>query len=259
MFRFLLTRRWIGLFLVVIVVGFTCVELGLWQFRRYHERQHSNAVTTTNLKAAPIAVSGILSTNAEPASGDEWRVVRTTGTYDAKHQVVVLYRSVNSQPGIEVVVPLVTPSGTAVLVDRGWVPSVTNGNLDQHPPAPPAGRVTVTGWVRIDATDASNLVTPVGGAVRSISAAAIKTTLPYPAYDGFVALIKEQPSVKNAPLKSGGPDLGSGPYFFYGVQWFFFALLGFGFWCYFGWAEYQEVLRARAAPDQVREPVTAAE
>lgn len=259
MFRFLLTRRWIGLFLVVIVVGFTCVQLGRWQFRRYHERQHSNAVITANLKAAPVAVSDIFSTHAEPTSGDEWRVIRATGTYDAKHQVTVLYRSVNSQPGIDVVVPLITSSGTAVLVDRGFVPARAADTAAQKRPAPPPGRVTVTGWARIDAGDSANQVTPTGGAVRSISAAAIKQTLPYPTYDGFVDLTNETPSVKPAPVKSSGPDLGSGPYFFYAIQWLFFALLGFGFWCYFAWSEYQEKSRARPAVERAREPVTAGE
>ena len=34
---------------------------------------------------------------------------------------MVRYRTRDGRLGVDVVVPLVTPSGTALLVDRGWV------------------------------------------------------------------------------------------------------------------------------------------
>jgi cytochrome oxidase assembly protein ShyY1 len=84
------------------------------------------------------------------------------------------------------------------------------------------------------------------GAARSISSDEIGATLPYPVYDGFVERTDESPSASPAPKPDDGPDLSSGPHFFYGVQWFFFALLALGFWGYFAYAEYQES-SARAA------------
>jgi len=246
--RFLLTPRWIGLLLVMVVVAFACVLLGRWQFDRYHERQDRNHQTEANLAADPVPVEQVFSTDTEPDDDQEWQVVRATGRYDADHQIVVLYRTNDGAPGVDVVVPLVTDGGAALLVDRGWVPSAANGQAPTSVPAPPAGSVTVTGWARIDSDDSGDRVRPTDGQVRSISAGAIAETLPYPVYDGFVERTAEQPSVKPAPEPPDPPDLGSGPSLFYGIQWFFFAALALGFWGYFAWAEYRTRTRSKAEP-----------
>ncbi len=245
MLRFLLTPRWIGLLVVVLVLGFTCVRLSEWQFHRYQERKDSNALIRANLAAAPAPLQRLLSTSGEPSSDVQWQRVTVTGHYDADHQIAVLYRTRNGAPGVDVVTPFVTDAGPAVLVDRGWVPSPANGNLVQDLPPPAAGRVTLTGRVRVGSDGSSSQVTPSQGSVRAVSAEAIEAILPYPLYDGFLELTTESPASPHAPTKAGEPDLGGGPSFFYGFQWLFFALLFFGFWCYFAWAEYREQVTGR--------------
>ena len=247
MFRFLFTRRWLALLLAVVAVGIACAQLGLWQFSRYAERQQTNAQITANLRADPAPIDVVMNLDTPPAADDEWRAVTSTGRYDAARQLTVLYRTREGAPGVDVVVPLVTASGPAVLVDRGWVATAGNGNDVGRLPAPPPGTVTVTGWVRRGAGAGSDETTPQNGTVRAISPDAIGTVLPYDVYDGFLQLTAEQPTVEPRPLQAPAPDLGSGPHFFYGLQWFFFALLAFGFWCYFAWTEYQE---SRAGPKQ---------
>ncbi len=247
-FRFLLSRRWLGLLLVVILVGVACVELGLWQFHRYHSRHDGNIVTRANLAENPTPVDDVMSVTHPPADDDEWRVVEATGTYDVDHQVVVLYRTRDGAPGVDVVTPLVTQEGPALLVDRGWVATEGNGAAAPDVPAPPGGNVTVTGWVRINA-DEGNETELSDGSVRSISSEAIGPSLPYDVYDGFVDLTGEDPAVQPSPELADPPDLSGGPHFFYGVQWFFFAALAFGFWIYFGYAEYQQQLRGANSSD----------
>lgn len=238
MFRFLLTRRWLGLLLAVLVVGIVCVELGQWQFRRYAERKETNASITANLHASPAPLERVMSQSSPPAAEDEWRTVTATGSYDADAQIAVLYRTRAGAPGVDVVVPLVTPSGTALLVDRGWLATAGNGNDVGPLPRPPAGTVTVTGWVRRNAE--GDETTPSDGKVRAISSTAIAAVLPYGVYDGFLDLTAEKPTVQPHPAVAVAPDLGSGPHFFYGLQWYFFAVLAFGFWCYFAWTEYRQ-------------------
>lgn len=240
MFRFLLTRRWLGLLLAVAVVSIGCVELGLWQFRRYAERHDANARITTSLDAGPARLDQVMSADAPAAVDDEWRVVRATGRYDADEQIVVLYRTRDGAPGVDVVVPLVTASGTAVLVDRGWVATAGNGNDVGPLPEPPSGTVTVTGWVRRNAEGGSDQTSAADGTVRAISSDAIAEVLPYDVYEGFLELKTENPTVEPRPAKALPPDLGSGPHFFYGLQWFFFGLLALGFWGYFASSEYRQ-------------------
>ena len=247
MLRFLLTPRWVGLLVVVVVLGFTCVKLSEWQFHRYQERKDSNTACSGRTSTAdPVPVSTVLSTTVEPDSDLEWRTrdappaTTTRGTRSPCSTAPATARRASTSSRRS------SPTtGTAVLVDRGWISSPANGNLDQVLPAPASGRVTITGWVRADSDGSSSQVTPSQGSVRAISADAIRPTLPYPVYDGFLDLTKETPPSPNAPAKVGGPDLSGGPSFFYGFQWLFFALLFFGFWCYFAWAEYQEKVKGK--------------
>ena len=74
------------------------------------------------------------------AASDEWRVVTATGTYDVSDTVIVRYRTREGASGVDVVVPLVTDSGTALLVDRGWVAADNRGADAGDVPAPPGGR-----------------------------------------------------------------------------------------------------------------------
>lgn len=249
MLRFLLTPRWLGLLVVVVLLGLACVRLSQWQFDRYTQRKESNTLVRTNLSADPVAVESLLRPGAAPAAGDEWRQVSAHGRYDAERQLAVLYRTREGSPGVDVVTPLVTDSGTAVLVDRGWIPAPSNGNVGQTLPDPASGPVRITGWVRVDSDGSSSQVTPSQGSVRAISADAIAPTLPYPLVDGFLELRAESPASPDAPAKADAPDLGGGPSFFYGFQWLFFALLFFAFWGYFAWAEYRDTrqgVRVRA-------------
>jgi cytochrome oxidase assembly protein ShyY1 len=251
-FAFLFTRRWLGLLLAVVLVAYACVELGLWQFRRYGERHDANESIRHNLAAAPVPVSRVMSPTQQVPDAVQWTKVVATGTYDVSHQIFVLYRTRDGSPGVDVVVPLVTGSGTALLVDRGWTATAANGNERPNVPAPPAGTVTVNGWVRINASGGS--VTPSDGYVRAISSDAIKPTLPYPVYDGFLDRTKESPPAPKAPQPALPPDLSAGPSFFYGLQWFFFAILAFGFWMYFAWSEYQQTQATGRVPVGVTAP-----
>ena len=79
------------------------------------------------------------------AEDDEWRLVTATGTYAADDTVIVRYRTRDGAAGIDVVVPLVTADGTALLVDRGWLRTDNRGSDRRRRPAAPAGEVTVDG------------------------------------------------------------------------------------------------------------------
>jgi cytochrome oxidase assembly protein ShyY1 len=244
--RFLFSGRWLALLLVVVLVGFACVELGMWQFRRYEGKVEGNKVIRANLAAEPAPVDRVMSTTAPPADDEEWLRVEATGVYDADHTIAILYRTRDGAQGVNVVVPLVTRSGTALLVDRGWIATKGSDTASVDAPEPPSGTVSVTGWVRSNATGSSTTVSD--GAARSISSDEIAKTLPYPVYDGFVERTDESPSARPAPAPDDPPDLSSGPHFFYGVQWFFFALLALAFWVYFAYTEYQDQARRRPPP-----------
>ena len=232
---------------VVVLLAWLAWWLGEWQFGRLEERQAQNALIERN-EAAPVApVAELIAPGRDVAADDEWRVVTATGTYDVDDTVIVRYRTREGASGVDVVVPLVTDSGTAVLVDRGWVAADNRGADAGDVPAPPSGEVTVTGWLRRDATGDSTAVTDQS--TRAVSSDRIGDALGREVYGGFVDLRSEDPAPEQALAPPERPDLDNGPHFFYGLQWWFFgllALVGFG---YLAWDERRGSPRRRGRPD----------
>jgi len=164
---------------------------------------------------------------------DEWRRVVARGTYSPDESVVIRYQTREGVSGVDIVTPLRTVEGTSLLVDRGWLQTGNSGADTVDAPAPPQGEVTVTGWVRADATGRSATVTD--RSARAVSSAEIAPTLEGPVYRGFVDLEQESPAPKEPLTRTELPDLGKGPHFFYGLQWWFFgalAVFGFGYLAY---------------------------
>jgi cytochrome oxidase assembly protein ShyY1 len=236
-FRFLLSRRWIVFGVVVAVLAYAAWWLGEWQFRRLDDRQAANEVVRTNEGRPVTPVDDVLSRGGDPSENDEWRVVSATGTYDAARTVVIRYRNRDGAQGVDVVVPLVTADGTALLVDRGWLETDPSGADRSQIPEPPAGVVDVTGYVRSDGTGDSTHVSDLSA--RAISSDEIGAAIGRPVYGGFVELRSEDPEPATALAPVELPELDNGPHFFYGLQWWFFGLLAiFGF-CYLLYDEWR--------------------
>ncbi len=113
-----------------------------WQFDRLTERKADNAVVRANEDKDPAPVADVLAVDrrrrATPTSGGWSRRPARTPRTDT---VVVRYRSRDGVSGIDVVVPLVTADGTALLVDRGWLEAEPDGTDRSGIPDPPAGEV----------------------------------------------------------------------------------------------------------------------
>lgn len=241
---FLLSRRWVGFAVVVLLLAWGAWWLGEWQFDRLEERQARNAVIERNENLPPAPVEDVLPAEGEVAETDEWRVVTATGVYDEADTVIVRYRTRDGAAGADVVVPLVLDDGRSVLVDRGWLATESRGATEVDAPSPPAGEVTITGWARGDATGDSTSVSDQS--TRAISSVRIGEALDREVLRGFVELRSEDPAPEESLEPVELPELDSGPHFFYGLQWWFFGLLAvFGF----GYLARDERRKMRAARD----------
>jgi cytochrome oxidase assembly protein ShyY1 len=229
--RFLLSRRWLLFAVAVALLAYGCWWLGEWQFHRLDERRTSNAHISRNLELAPAPVDDVLAVGEDVRPDEYWRRVRATGRYLADAQVAVRYQTRDGQPGVDVVTPLrVEDTGTLLVVDRGWMPTDNAAEATPPLPEPPSGTVTVVGWVRPDGTGDSTTV--ASGSTRAVSSDAIAATLEAPVFDGWVDLAAQRPVSDQSLERTELPDLSEGPHFFYGLQWWFFALLavfGFGY------------------------------
>lgn len=258
--RFLLTRRWLLLLLTVLLLAYACLLLGRWQWHRLEGKKAGNAIIRTNENSAPTPVDQVLRRGVDPPDTSQYAVVSAAGTYDASKTVVVRYQTRDGNAGIDVVVPLMTASGTALLVDRGWLATSNQGLTDpSQVPAPPSGQVRVTGWVRQNAGGSSAEV--VNASTRAISSAEIERAIGVPTYGGFVQLLTESPQPATPLTKADPPDLSNGPHFFYALQWWFFGVLALFGYGYLGWEEAtgRAALRRAQQPAKKRSPGTGSE
>jgi cytochrome oxidase assembly protein ShyY1 len=220
MYRFLLSRRWLGLAAFVIFWMILCVFLSRWQFQRLHQREATNAQVISALAAKPVPLS-----DSQP----EWTQVTATGVFDTSHEIVVRNQSrdIGTGAGVDIVTPLVLSDGQAVLVDRGWLETQRTIARPKHIPSPTRGTVTVTGWLHPNNGAGPGAVNVDNGQVRAISSDAISKTvkLPYRLHEGYISMQSQAPTDHSGLAPEPKPDLGNGPHLFYAIQWLFFGAL----------------------------------
>ena len=255
MYRFLLTPRWLGYLALTLVAAVVMVQLGNWQLDRYHQRSAVNdridaAATQTPVELSQLSdVSGVSPGVAAqpPPESTTWTRVTATGRYDSGNDVLVRGRTVNSRVGFEILTPLVLADGSAVLIDRGWIPPGEGGaNAQPSVPAAPTGEVSVTGLLR-QPERMSGSVSRRDGKLetRRIAPAALAAELPYPVHGGYVLLQEQTPAADPAfvaiPVRHENSWQNGG----YVVQWWIFAAMAlFGF----GWVARREARGRRPAP-----------
>lgn len=226
--------RWIASALVVLLLAGVCVQLGRWQLHRLDERKARNQVTRTNLAAPPTPLAEIVGPQRVVGEQHDWRTAVVTGRYDAGKQVVMRYRNVSDRPGFEIVTPLLLADGTAILVDRGFLPRQSAELAPAVVPPAPSGEVTVTGRLRRSERGGhTNGGTPVDGTARLINGADFAPALGLTLYDGYMTVDRQEPAADPAFGGFPGPEIDDGPHFFYALQWFFFALMALGGLVYF--------------------------
>ena len=143
--------------------------------------------------------------------------------------MLIRNRSLDGRPGYHVVTPLRLADGTALLVNRGWVPLETDGEAPT-PPAPPAGEATVTARVRLSQAKGRFFSPddPAEGTLTQlyrVDVPRIGQQLDYPVLPVYVEL--ESPPADAAgglPALIPPPELDDGPHLAYVFQWCFFSL-----------------------------------
>jgi cytochrome oxidase assembly protein ShyY1 len=230
--RALLTPRWLALTAGIAILGLTCVWLGRWQLDRLEHRKAKNAVVTANAARPPAPVTDLLSADGTVTPRLTWRRVVATGHYDTPEELLIRNRTLERRLGLSVLTPLVLPNGTALLVDRGWVPAARTARERPDVPPPPGGEVTVTARLRPSEPPGRAATDLPPGEMNSIDVAGIAGRLDYRVYGGYAELIEQVPPVSgDLPKPLPPPEVSEGPHLAYAVQWFLFAglaVLGWG-------------------------------
>jgi surfeit locus 1 family protein len=240
MLRLIFSRRWaLTSLLVLFGIGLT-IRLGIWQVDRYHLNKTFADHLTAMQADAPLSLSG----GQPPAglTGMEYRSVQATGTYDFARQVAVRnqvwVQAWGNEIGYILVTPLVFPDGSAILVDRGWIPSRYASPASWRE-FDLAGPVSVSGIIRLPAQpgmggETDPTLAPAQASLdfwNFIDLARLQTQIPYHILPVYI----EQAPIGNAaglPYRAlQVPDLSEeGINAGYATMWFVFTgLLIFGY------------------------------
>lgn len=258
--KYLATPRWFGWLALVLVLAAACAALGLWQLDRRDQAAATVNTVQANYDQSPVAYSPTLFESFDGRT--EWTPVTLVGEYDSANQRIVRNRPLNGRPGYEVLVPLKLQDGTAVVINRGWLPIGNDraGRPDTVPAAP-EGEVTVVARIR-PAEPALDRSAPAGQ-IPSIDLAGYQQQLGYPVHTAAYGLLaSESPAPAAAPIAPAKPDIDLGPHLSYSMQWFAFGVLLF---VGLGYAARQEYLldhedeRTEDAPARVRRRPSAEE
>ena len=168
-------------------------------------------------------------------SSMEWRAVTVSGEYDFENQLALRNQYNGDQYGYHLITPLRFGNGTAVLVDRGWIPADGNTAPTDWRKYDESGQVTVTGQIRLGQAK------PAFGGVadadtghldiwNNLNIVRISGQSPYPILPVYIQPNEiENDSVPPIPFQPE-VDLTEGPHFGYALQWFAFAtILFFGY------------------------------
>lgn len=232
MYRFLFSARWLGWLALVVLLAMACTALGMWQLDRRDQLAHTIDRIETNYGQSPqpYAAGSADFRSFDPA--EEWLPIELTGTYDTENQLVVRNRPYSGSPGYEVLVPLRLADGSAVIINRGWLPI---GNDEAGRPdafaQPPEGEVTVT--ARIKPGEPTLDRGAPAGQIASIDLARYAEVVGYDLQTGAYGLMSaESPAPATSPQIFPRPYLDSGPHLSYALQWFAFGgllFVGFGY------------------------------
>lgn len=227
------SRKWLFTTLLVFAGTAVCIRLGIWQFDRLEQRR------VFNHQVESMRAADLLDLNAElpeNISTMEWRAVTVTGEYDFANQVALRNQYNGDQYGYHLITPLLF-NGTAVLVDRGWIPADGNALPEdwRQYDAAAAGQVTVTGQIRLGqekpafggVADALPEMGKMLFVWNNLNVAQISVQSPYPLLDVYIQPDTDEGNITPPIAFQPVLELTEGSHFGYALQWFTFATILF--------------------------------
>ncbi len=228
-YRFLLSRQWVILTLVALLLIPTMIRLGIWQMHRYEERSARNQLVADALSSKPVPVETLTSPGHTVTTKDRYHNVSAKGRFDTDHEVVVRRRTnSDDEVGYHVLTPFVLDDGKVLLVDRGWIPA-NSPSQTAFPriPAPPRGEITVTGRLMPDETTAASGIKNLKGLpdrqVMLINSEQEARRLGAEVLGGYIAQTTPEPKgdVPELVGRPGNEDAALN--YAYAIQWWLFS------------------------------------
>ena len=229
MYRFLLRPSWVLLHVTVVATIVLMINLGFWQFDRYHERLDFNEIVSARIEAQPQDLNELLleiETGTKSANEAEWLNVFASGEYLDKQTVNAVNRSQGGFSGVDPLTPMRIAGGKQlVLVNRGFI--AQSAQNQESAPAP-VGTVEILGRVRVsEVRKTGGLSDPSDGVLKeviNIDLKRIGQQIQDLNTEIFIEVLKSNPADSMLLVPIADPILSSGSHLSYTAQWFIFSV-----------------------------------
>lgn len=133
--------------LIAAVAGIAATaRLGLWQLDRGAQKRALQAQIDERRRLPPLPADA-LAQRADEVPAQLQREIELRGEWLEQHTVYLDNRPMNGRPGFVVLTPLHLPDGSAVAVERGWIPRDFQDRARIVAPPPEPGTVPVRGRI----------------------------------------------------------------------------------------------------------------
>lgn len=220
--------------LVALLSAALTARLGVWQLDRAAQKTALQQALATQ-RALPPLRQAELATAGDELPAQLHRLAAVQGRWLAAQTVYLENRQMNGRPGFYAVTPLQLDDGSAVLVQRGWLPRDILDRTRIAAPPPPEGTVQVLGRIAPGPARLYEFEGAASGAIRQnldMSSFARETGLPLRP----MALVQEDgpaPPADGLLRQWPQPALGVDKHHGYAFQWFALSALIIGLYVWF--------------------------
>ena len=217
------------LHVTVVATIVLMINLGLWQFDRYHERLDFNEIVSARIEAQPQDLNELLleiETGTMPANEAEWLNVFASGEYLDQQTVNAVNRSQGGFSGVDPLTPMRIAGGNQlVLINRGFI--AQSAQNQESAPAP-VGTVEILGRVRVsEVRKTGGLSDPADGVLKeviNIDLSRLGQQIQGLNTEIFIEVLKSNPADSMLLEPIADPILSSGSHLSYTAQWFIFSV-----------------------------------
>ena len=141
-------KRWpkAALFVAALVVAAGTARLGVWQLDRAAQKVQLQQAVQTQSALPPLTADTLPRTRADGAAPPHRRAL-LQGQWLTEQSIYLDNRPMKGRTGFYLVTPLQLADGTAVLVQRGWLPRDAADRTHVAPPPTAPGTVVVAGHI----------------------------------------------------------------------------------------------------------------
>lgn len=214
-------ERWIIALAALVGVAVTA-RLGWWQLDRAAQKNTIQAQIESRRALPPATLADLA---RQPAEELTHRAIRAPGRWVESATIFLDNRQMGGRPGFYVLTPLRLADGSAIIVQRGWVPrDLLDRTKVSAPPLPP-GEVEVIGRLAPPPSRLLEFEASASGVIRqNVDPAQWQRELRLPLQP--LSLLQTEPRSGDGLLRDW-PEPASGVHKHYGYafQWFALATL----------------------------------